>query len=167
MRITFTVTAIAALESHISVKAIGCNNASLLRSGMEGMVIIGNKKLWGSVVSVTDRMSKVSISLKFDRDLGTLSAFFPFQYVANELVMLMAEVVDAGTKQEAEKLLYALSYKTDKPIKDLLSEFTSFKPGIDARDDIRLVSEKQMQVIIDKARRKLEGAPEVMQLVRS
>lgn len=158
MKIPITVSLISSLENHISIKS-HCSNKNVRIDIISGLscLLVGNKnKFQCKVVSVTEKDKKLTIQLHSERDITVINSLFPYQYKDNEISLLIEEKIDKQLYKETESLLEELSRKTGNSTSNILLSLTSFKPGVEGREDLRFVSEKQMVVVNRKIKDILE-----------
>lgn len=152
MKVPVRITLISVNEKNLSIKAHTLSKMQGIHSGTLCMLIAGGAKFEGKIISVTEKDGKLLVPVQLSRSLEAIAALFPYQYKDKDLTLLTAEKVPAESFLEAQSLLQTLAQRTGRSPEDILFSVTEFKPGVGGRTDLRLVSEKQMPVVIDKLR---------------
>ena len=75
---------------------------------------------------------------------------FAAQSQGKEVPLLTEEKVSAEILDATQKLLYAASHQSGKTPAEILLTLTTFKAGVEGKDDLRFISEKQLVVVRDK-----------------
>jgi hypothetical protein len=92
-----------------------------------------------------------SILVRLSKSFDTVCALFHLIGEERDTILMTEEVVDPILCSEADALLARLVNITGKSRERLLVDLTSFKKGrIGARDELKFVSAKQLQVVVNK-----------------
>ncbi|GMT49844.1 MAG: hypothetical protein IEMM0008_1383 [bacterium] len=154
--------ALTIYENYLSLKAHIANhnlNLDRIKPSTPCQLIVDDRRIHCNIESKNERGNKKTILLHLDQSFDTVMKLY--RYVVKEknmeLTLMTDEVVDEELYLEAAKLLEELAVKTNRSQRDLLLELTAFRKGVDGKDELRFVSQKQMVVIIAKMKELLGG----------
>jgi len=154
--------ALTIFENYLSLKAHIANhdlNLSKIKPSTPCLLIVDDRRIPCNIESKNERGNKKTILLHLNQSFDTVMRIY--RYIVKEknmeLTLMADEVVDEEVYLEAAKLLEELAAKTNRSERDLLLELTAFRKGVEGKDELRFVSQKQMVVIIAKMKELLCG----------
>lgn len=124
---------------------------------LKGVLLLGEDKLSCTVNTISKKKNgSYGLTLKVPDSIALYSLIHPYHHKSSlDFTLIMHENVDPELHDEADGLLDFLSQQTGINKGDLLCQLTAFKnfPG---KRDLKLVSAKQMPIVIDKMREMLK-----------
>ena len=143
-------------RNHITILAL-CPRQTIrmddINVDIEGILFLGDDKISCTLNTISKKKKGLyGLALKIPDSIAMYSLIHPYHHKSNlDFTLLLQENVDTSVFNEANRLLDLLSEQTGRKKDELLCELTSFRnfPG---KDDLKLVSAKQMPIVIEKMR---------------
>jgi len=151
---------IATNKRHITIYVL-CSGQELrmddVNVDLKGVLLLGEEKISCTVSTISKKKEgSYGLALKIQDSVSMYNLIHPYHHKSNlDFTLLLQENIAPDIFNEAGNLLESLSERTGRMKGDLLCELTSFRnfPG---KRDLKLVSAKQMPVVIKKIRERLE-----------
>lgn len=143
-------------KNHITILAL-CPGQALrmddINVDIKGILFLGDDKISCALQTISKKKKgSYGLALTIPDSIATYSLIHPYHHKSNlDFTLLLQESVDTSVFNEANRLLDLISEQTGREKGELLCELTSFRnfPG---KGDLKLVSAKQMPIVIEKMR---------------
>ena len=143
-------------KNHITILAL-CQGQALrmddVNVDIEGILFLGDDKISCTLQTISKKKEgSYGLTLKIPDSIAMYSLIHPYHHKSKlDFALLLQENVDTIIFNEASRLLDLISEQTGREKGELLCELTSFRnfPG---KGDLKLVSTKQMTIVIRKIR---------------